>query len=150
MVNPDSDLARTHPGWIMATGGRLPPEARYQQVLDLGHADAYSYIFERLDTLLSEYDIAYLKWDHNRDLIDAGHSPAASPACTCKPSSCTGCWTSYGPGAPPWRSSRALPAAPASTSAYWNTPTASGPATATTHSNASSSSAGPEPCCHRR
>jgi alpha-galactosidase len=75
MVNPDSDLARTHPEWIMATGGRLPPEARYQQVLDLGHAEAYSYIFERLDALLSEYDIAYLKWDHNRDLIDAGHSP---------------------------------------------------------------------------
>jgi alpha-galactosidase len=75
MVNPDSDLARAHPEWIMATGGRLPPEARYQQVLDLGHADAYSYILERLDALLSEYDIGYLKWDHNRDLIDAGHSP---------------------------------------------------------------------------
>jgi alpha-galactosidase len=75
MVNPDSDLARAHPEWIMATGGRLPPEARNQQVLDLGHGEAYSYIFERLDALLSEYDIGYLKWDHNRDLIDAGHSP---------------------------------------------------------------------------
>ncbi|GIF25457.1 alpha-galactosidase [Actinoplanes tereljensis] len=76
MVNPDSDLARAHPEWILATGGRLPPEARYQQVLDLGHAEAYDYILGRLDALLSEYDIAYLKWDHNRDLIDAGHSPA--------------------------------------------------------------------------
>jgi alpha-galactosidase len=75
MVNPDSDLARAHPEWIMATGGRLPPEARFQQVLDLGHAQAYSYILERLDALLSEYDIGYLKWDHNRDLIEAGHSP---------------------------------------------------------------------------
>jgi alpha-galactosidase len=75
MVNPDSDLARAHPEWIMATGGRLPPEARHQQVLDLGHPEAYSYILERLDALLSEYDIGYLKWDHNRDLIDAGHSP---------------------------------------------------------------------------
>jgi alpha-galactosidase len=75
MVNPDSDLARAHPEWIMATGGRLPPEARHQQVLDLGHAAAYAYLFERLDALLSEYDIGYLKWDHNRDLIDAGHSP---------------------------------------------------------------------------
>ena len=75
MVNPDSDLARRHPEWIMATGGRLPPEARYQQVLDLGHDEAYAYIFDRLDALLTEYDIGYLKWDHNRDLIDAGHSP---------------------------------------------------------------------------
>ncbi|WP_328472716.1 alpha-galactosidase [Actinoplanes sp. NBC_00393] len=75
MVNPDSDLARAHPDWIMATGGRRPPEARHQQVLDLGHEPAYEYLLTRLDALLSEYDIAYLKWDHNRDLIEAGHSP---------------------------------------------------------------------------
>jgi alpha-galactosidase len=75
MINADSDLARAHPEWIMATGGRLPPEARYQQVLDLGHSEAFTYILDRLDALLAEYDIAYLKWDHNRDLIDAGHSP---------------------------------------------------------------------------
>ncbi|GAA2616371.1 alpha-galactosidase [Paractinoplanes durhamensis] len=75
MVNPDSDLARAHPEWIMATGGRLPPESRHQQVLDLGHDEAYAYLLERLDALLSEYAIGYLKWDHNRDLIDAGHSP---------------------------------------------------------------------------
>ncbi|WP_229076797.1 alpha-galactosidase [Actinoplanes sp. DH11] len=75
MVNLDSDLARAHPEWIMATGGRMPPEARHQQVLDLGHEQAYAYLRDRLDAALSEYDIAYLKWDHNRDLIDAGHSP---------------------------------------------------------------------------
>jgi alpha-galactosidase len=75
MINPDSDLARAHPEWIMATGGRLPPPSRHQQVLDLGHADAYAYLLGRLNALLSEYPIAYLKWDHNRDLIDAGHSP---------------------------------------------------------------------------
>jgi alpha-galactosidase len=75
MVNPDSDLARAHPDWIMATGGRLPPEARHQQVLDLGRPEAYSFILDRLDALLAEYDIGYLKWDHNRDLIEAGHSP---------------------------------------------------------------------------
>jgi alpha-galactosidase len=59
----------------MATGGRLPPESRHQQVLDLGHPEAYAYVRDRLDALLSEYAIGYLKWDHNRDLIDAGHSP---------------------------------------------------------------------------
>jgi alpha-galactosidase len=59
----------------MSTGSRLPPASRHQQVLDLGHPDAYAYILERLDALLSEYPIDYLKWDHNRDLIDAGHSP---------------------------------------------------------------------------
>ncbi|RYV50129.1 alpha-galactosidase [Pengzhenrongella frigida] len=75
MVNPDSDLARAHPDWILQTGGRTPPSARNQQVLDLGRPEAYDHILERLDALLAENDIAYLKWDHNRDLIDAGHGP---------------------------------------------------------------------------
>jgi alpha-galactosidase len=72
MINLDSDLARAHPDWILAAGARLPLPSRQQQVLDLGHPDAYAYLLERLDALLQEYPIAYLKWDHNRDLLDAG------------------------------------------------------------------------------
>jgi alpha-galactosidase len=75
MVNPDSDLARAHPEWILQTGGRLPIASRSQQVLDLARPDAYGHILERLDALLTEYPISYLKWDHNRDLLDAGHGP---------------------------------------------------------------------------
>lgn len=70
MVNLDSDLARQHPDWILATLGRLPQEWRHQQVLDLSREDTFTYILDRLDALLGEYDISYLKWDHNRDLID--------------------------------------------------------------------------------
>ncbi|SRR6266536_873883 len=73
MVNPDSDLYRAHPDWILSAGGRLPPTCRHQQVLDLANPGAYGYVRARLDALLSENDIAYLKWDHNRDLVDAGH-----------------------------------------------------------------------------
>ena len=73
MVNPDSDLARAHPEWVMATGDRSPIQWRHQQVLDLTHPGALAYILDRLDALVSEYDIDYLKWDHNRDLIDGGH-----------------------------------------------------------------------------
>ncbi len=68
MVNPDSDLARAHPDWVLNPGG---PTWRSQQVLDLADPAAYAYILERLDALLSEYEIAYLKWDHNRDLVDS-------------------------------------------------------------------------------
>lgn len=80
MINPDSDLARAHPDWILQTGGRLPVESRFQQVLDLTNPDAYAYILERLDTLLTEYPIGYLKWDHNRDLIDAGRGASGEAA----------------------------------------------------------------------
>ncbi|TWD82301.1 alpha-galactosidase [Kribbella amoyensis] len=73
MVNPDSDLAREHPEWILATGDRMPPTARHQQGLNLGIPAAYDYILERLDSLLTEYDISYLKWDHNRDFVDGGN-----------------------------------------------------------------------------
>jgi alpha-galactosidase len=73
MINPDSDLARAHPDWMLSTPDRLPPPARQQQVLDLGNPDAFAHILDRLHALLEEYPIAYLKWDHNRDLVDAGH-----------------------------------------------------------------------------
>ncbi|HET7388993.1 MAG TPA: alpha-galactosidase [Nocardioidaceae bacterium] len=73
MVNPDSDLYRAHPDWVLAASGRLPPSWRHQQVLDLANPDAFGYVLERLDALLDEYAIAFLKWDHNRDLVDAGH-----------------------------------------------------------------------------
>jgi alpha-galactosidase len=74
MVNPDSDLYRAHPDWVLAPGdGTLPPLSRNQQVLDLANPDAFAYILERLDELLRDNDVSFLKWDHNRDLIAAGH-----------------------------------------------------------------------------
>ncbi|GAA1973567.1 alpha-galactosidase [Microbacterium pumilum] len=79
MINPDSDLARRHPDWILRGRMGLPPSARHQQVLDLAHPDAYRYIAARLHALLDEYPIAYLKWDHNRDLVDAGSGPQGVP-----------------------------------------------------------------------
>ncbi|MET8045335.1 alpha-galactosidase [Micromonospora sp. NPDC005215] len=74
MVNPDSDLFRAHPDWLLAVPGRLPPAWRNQQVLDLGRPETYDYLLERLDALLTDHPgISYLKWDQNRDLTEAGH-----------------------------------------------------------------------------
>ena len=80
MINLDSHLARAHPDWVLSTGDRIPISSRQQQVLDLGKPAAYEYILESLDALLTEYRISYLKWDHNRDLIDSGHAPSGHPA----------------------------------------------------------------------
>ncbi|WP_417331354.1 alpha-galactosidase [Halomonas cupida] len=71
MVNPDSALFRTHPDWILALEGREQPLGRYQCVLDLTRPDVTDYLFARLDALLSDYPIRYLKWDMNRDLTHA-------------------------------------------------------------------------------
>ncbi|MFD6177037.1 MULTISPECIES: alpha-galactosidase [unclassified Isoptericola] len=72
MVSVDSVLARKHPEWLLGPGGRTPPAAKWQQVLDLSNPEAYAYIFERLDWLLREHDVQYLKWDHNRDVLEPG------------------------------------------------------------------------------
>ena len=77
MVNPDSDLCRAHPEWMVHVDGRIPPTWRNQQVLNIAHPDAYTYLLSKMDALLTEYDIAYIKWDHNRVLVDAGDG--ASP-----------------------------------------------------------------------
>ncbi len=73
MVNVDSDLYRAHPEWILQEGGRLPPEWRHQQVLDLDHEGAFNHVLSQVDAILTAYNIAYIKWDHNRVLADAGH-----------------------------------------------------------------------------
>jgi alpha-galactosidase len=44
MVNPDSDLYRAHPDWILHEGDRTPPLWRHQLVLDLGHEEAYKHL----------------------------------------------------------------------------------------------------------
>ena len=81
MVNLDSDVARAHPEWIMATGGRLPVESRSQQVINLGIPECYAYIRDAIFAILDEYAIGYIKWDHNRDLIDAGTAPERPGGC---------------------------------------------------------------------
>jgi alpha-galactosidase len=79
MVNEDSDVIRAHPDWLSGPGlGRTPVEWRHQQVIDLVNPDAWDYVFSRLDALLSENAISYLKWDQNRDLTEMGHAGAAS------------------------------------------------------------------------
>jgi alpha-galactosidase len=73
MVNQDSDLFRQHPDWILQAGGRVPPTFRNQQVLDLAHEGAFNHVLSQVDAILNEYEIAYIKWDHNRVLTEAAN-----------------------------------------------------------------------------
>ncbi len=71
MVNPDSDLYRAHPEWILSAGGREPLPHRSQQVLDLTRPEVVDHLFDRVHAVLSAHAIDYVKWDHNRDLLEA-------------------------------------------------------------------------------
>lgn len=75
MVNLDSDVARAHPDWIMAARDELPLPSRSQHVLDLTVPGAYEHVKGQIIAILDEYDIGYLKWDHNRDLVEGGSRP---------------------------------------------------------------------------
>jgi alpha-galactosidase len=72
MVNPDSDLYRAHPDWVLAAGERLPLLQRNQLVLDLTNPEAWQHVYDRVDDLLSTNSIDHVKWDHNRNLLEAG------------------------------------------------------------------------------
>ncbi len=76
MVNPDSDLFRAHPEWLL--GSPDQPTGRQQMVLDLAQPAVGEYLLAALSALLREYPIDYLKWDHNRVLIQG--SPAQTDA----------------------------------------------------------------------
>ncbi len=83
MVNVDSDLVRARPEWVLgpaqAEGGDRPRSWRHQQALDLSHPEAAAHLLERLDKLVTEYAIDFIKWDHNRDLHTAVTSAAGGP-----------------------------------------------------------------------
>jgi alpha-galactosidase len=72
MVNPNSDLYRAHPDWVLNFPGRPRSEARNQLVLNLSRTDVKEYVFASLDKLVSENDIAFLKWDLNRNFSEPG------------------------------------------------------------------------------
>lgn len=78
MVNPDSDLYRAHPEWALTTDGYKPVLARNQLVLDLARPEAFEHVLNQLDTLLSDHDISFLKWDMNRDHIGASGATSAA------------------------------------------------------------------------
>ncbi len=78
MINQNSIVAREHPDWISGPSGRTSLEWRNQQVLDLVNPEAWQYVYQRLDALLTENRIDCLKWDQNRDQLELGHGGRAS------------------------------------------------------------------------
>jgi alpha-galactosidase len=69
MVSPDSELYRAHPDWCLHLEGGERATMRGQLVLDLTRQEVRDHLCGRLDALLRDHAIAYLKWDHNRDLF---------------------------------------------------------------------------------
>ncbi|MBL0344111.1 MAG: alpha-galactosidase [Anaerolineales bacterium] len=80
MVNPDSDLYRAHPDWVIYFPSAPVREARRQLILNLGRTDVQEYIISVLTTILSENNIQSIKWDMNRNVSEPGWSDAPGDA----------------------------------------------------------------------
>ncbi|MDR0883178.1 MAG: alpha-galactosidase [Oscillospiraceae bacterium] len=70
MINPDSDLYRAHPDWVLRIPTRPANLGRNQLVLDMSRPDVQDYLVERISDVLGQADIKYLKWDCNRYLTE--------------------------------------------------------------------------------
>lgn len=81
MVNPDSDLFRAHAEWVLQPegAGRWPLPGRHQQVVNLAVPAAWDYLHERIVATVRGIGVDYIKWDHNRDLIEAGDAMTGRP-----------------------------------------------------------------------
>jgi len=76
LVNPNSDLYRKHPDWVLNFTGRPRTEGRNQLCPEPCARRRQAYVYGFLDKLLSENDISFLKWDYNRNWSEPGW-PAA-------------------------------------------------------------------------
>ena len=74
MINPDSDLFRAHPDWVL--GDRDQVLGRQQMVLNIALPEVQAYLYERISAVLAHHPIDYVKWDHNRVLPEPDSAQA--------------------------------------------------------------------------
>ncbi|BFU59683.1 MULTISPECIES: alpha-galactosidase [Rodentibacter] len=78
MINKPTKLYQAHPDWLLQLEGYNQPEERHQYVLNLTKPEVFDYLLERMDWLLGNHDIDYIKWDHNRRLVQPGSNGRAA------------------------------------------------------------------------
>ena len=72
MVSKDSDLYRAHPDWAIHIPGRELTMSRGQYILDLSRPEVIEYVYESVAEILRNAEIAYVKWDMNRQMTEIG------------------------------------------------------------------------------
>jgi alpha-galactosidase len=78
-IGRKSEVYRQHPDWIMSYPGRPPIDVDGHFVLNLARDDVKEWISGWLDRLVSENDIALLKWDYNRNFTQPGWQQVPLP-----------------------------------------------------------------------
>ena len=73
MVNPDSELFKAHPEWVVQQPNREQILYRNQLILDLSNPLVQDFIFSSVSDILNQSPlISYIKWDCNRSFTNPG------------------------------------------------------------------------------
>ena len=71
MVSPNSNLYRENKDFPIRSKGRPATLMRHQMILDMSRQDVCDNIYNQMKKMLDEYQIDYIKWDHNRSITEA-------------------------------------------------------------------------------
>jgi alpha-galactosidase len=72
MVNPDSQLYREHPDWVIHFPTRERRLGRDSLHLNLAREDVQTYLIDSLDRMFATHNIRYANWDMNRNVSEPG------------------------------------------------------------------------------
>ncbi len=70
MVSRRSELYKAHPDWILGSSEREICMGRHQYVLDFSKDEVVEYIGDKMEDILRDSPISYIKWDMNRSISD--------------------------------------------------------------------------------
>ncbi|WP_166967409.1 alpha-galactosidase [Yeosuana marina] len=72
MANPESELFKNHPDWIIKQPERPEKLYRNQMVLDVTNPEVQDFIYDVVDNLFTQNsEIAFIKWDCNAVIYNA-------------------------------------------------------------------------------
>ena len=74
MVNPDSDLYRNHPDWVLNAYGRPLSLSRNQLVLNFAMPEVVENLKKQFAKTFDGVKFGYIKWDMNRSLSMVGNN----------------------------------------------------------------------------
>lgn len=73
----DKTCRKQHPDWVLRLSKDDVPEEQARYVLNLTHSDAWNWLFEQMDRMLSDYHINFVKWEFCRELVQSSHEALA-------------------------------------------------------------------------
>ncbi|MDE6401461.1 MAG: alpha-galactosidase, partial [Clostridiales bacterium] len=77
MINPDSELYKRHGEYALGKPDTDRTLSRHQLALDMTNDGAVDALFDMMSRILDEYQIDYIKWDHNRSIGEIYGAKAA-------------------------------------------------------------------------